>query len=41
MDRERTLEAPAIYKHFKHTEYGILNNYMYATIGISKSITEE
>lgn len=38
---KRKLVYPAIYKHFKHTEDGILNNYMYCTIGISKSITEE
>ncbi|APF21186.1 DUF1653 domain-containing protein [Clostridium butyricum] len=41
MNKKRTVESPAIYKHFKHTEDGILNNYMYCTIGISKSITEE
>lgn len=33
---ERQLVAPAIYKHFKHTEDGPVNNYMYAVIGISK-----
>lgn len=35
----RKLVVPAIYKHFKHTEDGILNNYMYVTIGVSKPIT--
>lgn len=35
---KRQLVAPAIYKHFKHTEDGILNNYLYATIGVSKPI---
>ncbi len=40
-DYERKIVFPAIYKHFKHTEDGMLNNYMYCTIGISKSITEE
>lgn len=33
---KRQLVAPAIYKHFKHTEDGPVNNYMYAVIGISK-----
>ena len=37
----RKLVAPAIYKHFKHTEDGILNNYLYATIGISYPIRYE
>lgn len=37
----RKVKCPAIYRHFKHAENGILNNYMYCTIGISKSITEE
>lgn len=32
----RRLVAPAIYRHFKHTEDGQVNNYMYATIGVSK-----
>ena len=35
---KRKLVYPAIYKHFKHTEDGGLNNYMYATIGISKPL---
>lgn len=26
---ERKLKIPAIYKHFKHTEDGVPNNYMY------------
>ena len=33
---KRQLVVPAIYKHFKHTEDGPVNNYMYAVIGISK-----
>lgn len=33
----RELKIPGIYKHFKHTEDGILNNYMYATMFVSKS----
>lgn len=38
---KRKLVYPAIYKHFKHTEDGPLNNYMYATIGISKPLESE
>ena len=34
----RILVCPAIYKHFKHTEHEELNNYVYATIGISKPL---
>ena len=33
---ERRLQVPGIYRHFKHTEDGKVNNYMYATIGVSK-----
>lgn len=32
----RKLVIPGIYKHFKHTDDGIPNNYMYAVMGISK-----
>ena len=35
---KRKLVYPAIYKHFKHTEDGLLNNYMYAVMGISKPV---
>lgn len=38
---ERKLKIPAIYKHFKHTEDGPLNNYMYATMGIAKPVEGE
>ena len=38
---KRKLVYPAIYKHFKHTEDGRINNYMYATIGISKPLESE
>ena len=38
---KRKLVYPAIYKHFKHTEDGGLNNYMYATIGISEPLESE
>lgn len=34
----RRLAYPAVYKHFKHTKDGELNNYVYATIGISKPL---
>lgn len=34
----RKVKIPAIYKHFKHTEDGIPNNYMYATIGVAETI---
>lgn len=36
---KRELFYPAIYKHFKHDEHGILNNYMYAVIGVSKPLS--
>ena len=35
---KRKLVYPAIYKHFKHTEDGSLNNYMYVAMGISKPV---
>ena len=35
---KRKLVYPAIYKHFKHTEDGLLNNYIYAVMGISKPV---
>ena len=38
---KRKLVYPAIYKHFKHSEDGRINNYMYATIGISKPLESE
>ena len=37
-NEKRKLVYPAIYKHFKHTEDGLLNNYMYAVMGISKPV---
>ncbi|MCD3329316.1 DUF1653 domain-containing protein [Clostridium botulinum] len=40
MSNKRELVYPAIYKHFKHTEDGILNNYMYVTMGISKPLED-
>ena len=33
---KRQLVAPAIYRHFKHTDDGPVNNYMYAVLGVSK-----
>ena len=35
---KRKLVYPAIYKHFKHTEDGTLNNYLYATMFIAEPI---
>lgn len=37
----RKLVVPGIYKHFKHTEDGIPNNYMYAVVGISEPLEEK
>ena len=34
----RKLVVPGIYRHFKHTEDGIPNNYMYAVRGIAEAI---
>jgi len=36
----KEIVCPAIYKHFKHSKEGVLNNYMYATMFISKPISE-
>jgi len=36
----RNIICPAIYKHFKHTAKGALNNYMYVTIGVAETIDE-
>ena len=38
MDK-RTLKVPGIYKHFKHVEDGIPNNYIYATMWVAKPLT--
>lgn len=35
---QRKVFYPAIYKHFKHTDDGQLNNYMYAVMGISEPL---
>lgn len=35
----RKMIFPAIYKHFKHDENGILNNYLYAAVGVAKTIS--
>ena len=37
-NEQRRLVYPAIYKHFKHTEDGTLNNYMYATMFVAEPI---
>ena len=36
----RELKMPGIYRHFKHTEDGILNNYIYAVVGIAETIDD-
>lgn len=40
MSNKRELVYPAIYKHFKHTEDGTINNYIYVTMGISKPLKD-
>ena len=37
---ERKLIVPGIYRHFKHTEDGGLNNYTYAVVGVAETIDE-
>ncbi|BAO04836.1 uncharacterized protein CBO05P1_117 [Clostridium botulinum B str. Osaka05] len=37
---KREIVCPAIYRHFKHSKDGVLNNYLYATMFISKPISE-
>lgn len=39
--QKRELVYPAIYRHFKHTEDGIPNNYMYAVIGFAEAVNDE
>ncbi|WP_076042775.1 DUF1653 domain-containing protein [Clostridium botulinum] len=36
----RSIICPAIYKHFKHSDNGIPNNYMYVTMFVSKSLRD-
>lgn len=36
-----TVKCPAIYRNFKHEKNGVLNNYMYATIGVAEPIEKE
>lgn len=38
---KREIKCPHIYKHFKHNEEGIPNNYMYCTLAISEPITRK
>ena len=38
--KHRDIICPAIYKHFKHDEGNFINNYLYATMFISKPISE-
>lgn len=40
MNKERTVKAPAIYRHFKHAEDGMLNDYMYCTMFASKPLND-
>ena len=37
---DRKLIVPGIYRHFKHTEDGGLNNYTYAVVGVAETIDE-
>lgn len=36
----RNIICPAIYKHFKHEECNFINNYLYATMFISKPMSD-
>lgn len=38
---KRWINVQGIYRHFKHTENGIPNNYMYVVIGVSKPIEDK
>ncbi|MBN3352064.1 hypothetical protein CF086_17350 [Clostridium botulinum] len=37
---KREIICPAVYRHFKHTKDGYLNNYLYTTIGIAQTVDE-
>ena len=37
----REVKIPAVYKHFKHKEDGIINNYLYCTMFLVYPISEE
>ena len=39
--KPRKIKIPAVYKHFKHKEDGIINNYLYCTMFLAYPIREE
>ena len=39
--KSRKVKIPAVYKHFKHKEDGIINNYLYCTMFLVYPISEE
>ena len=39
--KPRKVKIPAVYKHFKHKEDGIINNYLYCTMFLVYPISEE
>ena len=39
--KSRKVKIPAVYKHFKHKEYGIINNYLYCTMFLAYPIKKE
>ena len=41
IDGQRKVKIPAVYKHFKHKEDGIINNYLYCTMFLAYPIKKE
>ena len=41
IDGQRKVKIHAVYKHFKHKEDGIINNYLYCTMFLVYPISEE
>ena len=41
IDGQRKVKIHAVYKHFKHKEDGIINNYLYCTMFLAYPISEE
>ena len=39
--KDRKIVVPGIYRHFKHTEDGIPNNYMYCTMFVAKAVDKK
>ena len=39
--KSRKVKIPAVYKHFKHKEDGIINNYLYCTMFLAYPIKKE